>query len=133
LTFFILLVPVEDAFYAGVAFDQAFVVVVGMVPDRLDGDEIPRIDGHHRLEFLAEVTAVDSLIRRGDVIVVAHPRLDRIDALRLRGRDIRGIDKVAAETAAPPAASVPQTKFLRLASTSDDSCKVVDVSSAAWS
>src|SRR5258708_3710432 len=43
------------------------------------------------------------------------------------------MDIVAADTAAPPAASVPQTKLLRLASTCGDACSVVADSSAAWS
>src|SRR5258708_10014427 len=43
------------------------------------------------------------------------------------------MDIVAADTAAPPAASVPQTKFLRLASHCGDAWSVVADSSAAWS
>src|SRR5690606_21595637 len=39
-----LLVPVENAFHAGVALDQALVIVVGVVGNGLDGDKVPRLD-----------------------------------------------------------------------------------------
>jgi hypothetical protein len=52
---FLLLGPEVDALDAGIAFDHSGGVVIGVVGDRLDGDEIAGIDFKLRLQQFAEI------------------------------------------------------------------------------
>src|SRR2546423_224862 len=57
-----LAVPVKDALGAGITLHHALGVVVGVMRERLDGDEVSAIDLDQRLQRLAEVAPVNRLV-----------------------------------------------------------------------
>ena len=68
--------PREHAFRARVALDHALGVVVGVMGERLDRDVVAAVDLDDRLQELAEVTPVDGIGRRRNIVVagLALPR-----------------------------------------------------------
>ncbi|MCR6668071.1 MAG: hypothetical protein NVV69_19115 [Methyloversatilis sp.] len=101
----LLLVPVEDAFGAGVALDHALVVVAGVVGQRFDGDEVTRVDFDLRLQRFREIAPVHGVGAGGDVIVVAclhraiglarHRLADPAGAQRAEPRRQRTLEQTA--------------------------------------
>ncbi len=80
--------PQEYAFGAGIAFDHALGVVIGMMGQRFDGDVVAGIDLELRLEQLAEIAPMHRVRRRRQIMKgrLARPRRR---ALCDRGRDQR--------------------------------------------
>ena len=69
-----LAVPVKDALGAGITLHHALGVVVGVMRERLDGDEVSAIDLDQRLQRLAEVAPVNGLVGGRDVVMVPRAR-----------------------------------------------------------
>ena len=83
---FFVLGPQEDALGAGIAFDHALGVVVGVMRQRFDGDVVAGIDLKLRLEQLAEIAPVHGIGIRRQIMIGRLARL----GLRGRGRRKRG-------------------------------------------
>ena len=72
---FFLFGPQEHTLETGVALDHAFGVVVGVMRQRLDGNEITGIDLDLRLQLLAEVAPMHRVGIRRQVMIGALGRL----------------------------------------------------------
>ena len=67
--------PQKHAFGAGIALHHALGVVIGMVGQRLDGDEVAGIDLDLRFQLLAEIAPMHGVGIRGQMVIGSLGRL----------------------------------------------------------
>ena len=68
--------PLEHALGAGIAFDHAFVIVVGMMRQRFDGGAVAGLQRQRRRDDLAEIAPVHGLRRHWEKMMLHAEILD---------------------------------------------------------